>query len=82
MLDELRKPLDVDAVASAARTPEQAAEIYVASLLAIDVDNPAERAISRCSPRGYTLDPKLVDHLHATVEGATQLVPVQAGELR
>lgn len=78
VLDELRKPLDVDAVASAARTPEQAAEIYVASLLAIDVDNPAERGYLAMLAARLNLDPKLVDHLHATVEGATQPV-VQAG---
>jgi uncharacterized membrane protein YebE (DUF533 family) len=80
VLDELRKPLDVDAVASGARTPEQAAEIYVASLLAIDVDNPAERGYLAMLAARLNLDPKLVDHLHATVEGAAQQpVPVQAG---
>ncbi len=38
-----RAKLDIDAVAGAASTPEEAAEIYTASLLAIDVDNAAER---------------------------------------
>ena len=33
VMDELRKPLDVDAVASAARSPEEAAELYTVSLL-------------------------------------------------
>ena len=72
MLDELRKPLDVDAVAQGARTPEQAAEIYVASLLAIDVDNPAERGYLAMLAARLQLDEKLVAHLHATVEGAAQ----------
>jgi uncharacterized membrane protein YebE (DUF533 family) len=44
VMDELRKPLDVDAVASAAATPEEAASIRTASLLAIDIDNASERA--------------------------------------
>jgi uncharacterized membrane protein YebE (DUF533 family) len=79
VLDELRKPLDVDAVARGARTPEQAAEIYVASLLAIDVDNPAERGYLAMLAARLRLDEKLVAHLHATVEGAAQqAVPVQA----
>ena len=79
VLDELRKPLDVDAVARGARTPEQAAEIYVASLLAIDVDNPAERGYLAMLAARLKLDEKLVEHLHATVEGAAQqAVPVQA----
>ena len=79
VLDELRKPLDVDAVARAAQsTPEQAAEIYVASLLAIDVDNPAERGYLAMLAARLKLDEKLVEHLHATVEGAAQQpVPVQ-----
>ena len=76
VLDELRKPLDVDAVAQGARTPEQAAEIYVASLLAIDVDNPAERGYLAMLAARLELDEKLVAHLHATVEGATEAQPV------
>ncbi len=78
VLDELRKPLDIDAVAAGARTPEQAAEIYVASLLAIDVDNPAERGYLAMLAARLRLDEKLVEHLHATVEGATEAqVPAQ-----
>ena len=81
VLDELRKPLDVDAVARGARTPEQAAEIYVASLLAIDVDNPAERGYLTMLAARLQLDEKLVAHLHATVEGAAQrAVPVEREE--
>ncbi len=75
VLDELRKPLDVDAVAQGARTPEQAAEIYVASLLAIDVDNPAERGYLSMLAARLRLDDALVAHLHATSEA--QPVPVQ-----
>jgi uncharacterized membrane protein YebE (DUF533 family) len=79
VLDELRKPLDIDAVARGAQSPEQAAEIYVASLLAIDVDNPAERGYLAMLAARLKLDAKLVAHLHATVEGAVQQpVPVQA----
>lgn len=75
VIDELRKPLDVDAVARCARTPEEAAEIYVASLLAVDVDNPAERGYLAMLAARLNLDDKLVAHLHATIEGATEKVP-------
>jgi len=71
VIDELRKPLDVDAVASAARTPEEAASIYTASLLAIDVDNPSERAYLGLLAARLNLDDALVKHLHATIESAT-----------
>jgi uncharacterized membrane protein YebE (DUF533 family) len=43
VIDELRKPLDIDAVVAQATSPEIAAEIYAASLLAIDPDDPAEQ---------------------------------------
>ena len=78
VLDELRKPLDVDAIAHSARTPEQAAEIYIASLLAIDIDNLAERRYLATLALRLKLDEKLVEHLHATVEGvAQQAAPVR-----
>ncbi len=71
VMDELRKPLDVDAVARAVGTPEEAASIYTASLLAIDIDNPSERAYLGLLAARLNLDDALVKHLHATVEGAT-----------
>lgn len=74
VMDELRKPLDVDAVARTARTPEEAASIYVASLLAIDVDNASERAYLSLLAARLNLDEALVKHLHATVEGAVERV--------
>lgn len=75
VMDELRKPLDVDAVARAARSPEEAAELYTVSLLAIDVDNPSERAYLALLAARLKLDDKLVSHLHATVDGATEKSP-------
>jgi uncharacterized membrane protein YebE (DUF533 family) len=72
VIDEIRKPLDIDAVARAARSPEEAAELYVASLLAVNVDHPAEKAYLDMLAARMQLDPKLVAHLHATVEGATE----------
>ncbi|RDV04258.1 tellurite resistance TerB family protein [Undibacter mobilis] len=74
VMDELRAPLDVDAVARCARTPEEAAELYTVSLLAIDVDNPSERAYLALLAARLRLDDKLVAHLHATVEGAMEPV--------
>jgi uncharacterized membrane protein YebE (DUF533 family) len=74
VMDELRAPLNVAAVAAAARTPEEAAEIYTVSLLAINLDHPAERAYLAQLASKLRLEDGLVAHLHATVEGAT--VPV------
>ena len=72
VMDELRAPLDIDAVARGATTPETAAEIYAASLLAIDIDNAAERGYLAMLAARLRLDDGLVQHLHATIEGATE----------
>jgi uncharacterized membrane protein YebE (DUF533 family) len=75
VIDELRRPLDIDAVAEGVRTPEEAAEVYAASLLAIDVDTPAERGYLGMLAARLKLDDKLVEHLHATIKGATETSP-------
>lgn len=75
VMDELRAPLDIDAVARAARSPEEAAEIYTASLLAIDLDHAAERGYLSMLAARLGLEDALVAHLHAAVEGATIKVP-------
>lgn len=74
VMDELREPLDIDSVVSAARTPEEAAEIYAASLLANDVANAAERSYLALLASRLGLDDKLVEHVHASVQSATTAV--------
>jgi uncharacterized membrane protein YebE (DUF533 family) len=44
VFDLLSRPVDLSAITGAVATPEQAAEVYLASRLAIDPDVPAERA--------------------------------------
>lgn len=44
LLDELARPLNLDAVIAGVRTPQQAAEIYAASRLVIAEASPAEQA--------------------------------------
>lgn len=70
VMDELRARLDIDAVAGAAATPEEAAEIYTASLLAIDIDNAAERDYLAMLAARLKLDDALVAHLQQTVAAA------------
>ena len=59
VIDELRKPLDIDAVVAAAKTPELAVEVYAASFLAIDPDDPAEQAYPAMLASRLQLDPGL-----------------------
>lgn len=66
VMDELAGPADIEAVAAGASCPETAAELYLASLFAIDVSGDAERAyLARLAAR-LELDPGLVEHLHAS----------------
>lgn len=75
VMEELRAPLDVEAIARSVRSPEEAAEIYTASLLAIDVDNAAERGYLGLLAARLGLDDRLVEHLHASLETAAQQTP-------
>lgn len=59
IIDELRKPLDIDSVVRAATTPELAVEIYAASCLAIDPDDPSEQAYLAMLASRLKLDPGL-----------------------
>jgi uncharacterized membrane protein YebE (DUF533 family) len=62
--EELKKPIDIPALARAARTPAQAAEVYAASLLAIHVDTPEEVAYLRDLAAALNLDGATVAELH------------------
>lgn len=43
LVEEMGHPVDMDAIVNSASSPEIAAEIYTASLLAVDVDTAAEK---------------------------------------
>ncbi len=70
--EELSGPLDIDAVANGARCPEQAAEIYAASLLVADPDGPAEKGYLAMLAARLRLDEGLVAHLHASVDSVAE----------
>lgn len=65
VLTELRRPSDVEGLVAAVSTEEQAAEVYAASLLAIEVDTSAEQTYLRDLARRLKLSPAVVGHLHA-----------------
>jgi uncharacterized membrane protein YebE (DUF533 family) len=63
-MEEANKPLDLDAVvASAAGEPDMAAQIYAASLLAIEVDTEAERQYMAELASRLNLHPGVVAHI-------------------
>lgn len=70
LMDQIRKPLDIDAIAAKATTPERAAEIYAASLLAIDPDDPRETEYLNVLASRLKLDGRLRDSIETEIRGA------------
>lgn len=70
LMDQIRKPLDLDAIAAKATTPERAVEIYAASLLAIDPDDPKETAYLNALASRLKLDGRLRESLETEVKAA------------
>ncbi len=71
VLDEIQKPLDVSDIAREVQTPAQAAEVYAASLLAIDIDSDREREYLRSLATALRLDSGVVAFLHQTTGAPT-----------
>jgi uncharacterized membrane protein YebE (DUF533 family) len=67
--EELRRPLDPADVAAGAATPEQAAEIYLASLVMVDETTPMERVYLDELARRLNLAPALKAELERRVAG-------------
>ncbi len=67
---EMAKPMSPAQFAEAAKAPEQRAEVYLASALAIDADTEAERAYLRYLAATLGLDDRLIAHLEDAVRGA------------
>ena len=64
VFDELSSPLDLNAVVARADTPEHAAEIYAASLVAMRPDSAAERSYLEALAFKLQLPPGLVAEIH------------------
>jgi uncharacterized membrane protein YebE (DUF533 family) len=64
VLDQLAGPLDVAGLAAEARNPAQAAQVYAASILAIDADTDHEKNYLHELATALRLDPATVAQLH------------------
>jgi uncharacterized membrane protein YebE (DUF533 family) len=64
---EMGRPLDLKALLREVPNPQMAAEVYAASLLAIEVDTPAERDYLHQLAQGLGLDEGAVQRLHLTL---------------
>lgn len=70
VFDLLSAPVDMAAITSAVATPEQGAEVYLASRMAIDPDVPAERAYLDALASRLKLPAELRTHLDAQADPA------------
>lgn len=64
VLSEMRGPVDLDRLVAEVKTPQQAAQVYAASLLAIDVDTSAEKAYLGRLAQALSLPPQVTAHIH------------------
>ena len=69
VFDALAKPVELSQLTAQATNEQQASEIYLASRLAIDPDQPAERAYLEGLAARLKLPGDLVAHLDRQVEG-------------
>jgi uncharacterized membrane protein YebE (DUF533 family) len=72
LLEELSRPLDLDAVVAAAREPAVAAEVYAASRLVIADASPAEKAYLSLLAARLGLEPALAAELDRTAAAAAR----------
>jgi uncharacterized membrane protein YebE (DUF533 family) len=72
LIQEMGRPVDMDAIVQSASTREIAAEIYLASLLAIDVDTAREQSYLAMLAARLRLPGELVKELHNQVESHTE----------
>jgi uncharacterized membrane protein YebE (DUF533 family) len=76
VFDALAKPIDMGEIVAAAQSQEQAAELYLASRLAIDPDHAAEKAYLEALAHRLKLPADLVAHLDRQAVAA---LPAPAG---
>jgi len=74
LFEQLDQPVDLSALVAAARTPEQAVEIYTASRLAIEVDTPAERGYLAMLAARLELPDELIEAIDREVAGSAEPV--------
>ncbi|NEX19082.1 tellurite resistance TerB family protein [Thiorhodococcus mannitoliphagus] len=67
LMAQFREPLDLDAFVAEIPNQEVAAEVYAASLLAVEVDTDAERDYLRQFAQKTGLHPMVVQHIHASM---------------
>jgi len=67
VLNEMRQPLDLDALVAEIPNQQAAAQVYAASLLAIEVDTDAERSYLAQLAQKTQMHPQVAQQIHQTM---------------
>jgi uncharacterized membrane protein YebE (DUF533 family) len=67
LVEEMRKPMDMDSIVRAVPNPQVAMQVYAASLLAIEVDTDKERHYLQDLAAALRLDSNAVAYLHSAL---------------
>jgi uncharacterized membrane protein YebE (DUF533 family) len=70
LMEEIGKPIDVDALAGQAQTPQVATQVYAASVMVIDAQTPQETQYLQTLAQKLGLEPPLVAEIHQQVQAA------------
>jgi len=70
LLREMDRPASIDDLARSVRTPQQAMNLYVCSLMAVEVDTDAERVHLRRLAEALRLEPASLDAVHVRFQVA------------
>jgi len=70
LFSELGKPFDMEPIVAGAKTPEIAAEVYAASVVAVGTPSPAETAYLKNLAGRLKLPQPVIDELHKTLGSA------------
>lgn len=70
LMEEIGKPIDVDALAGQVRTPQEATQVYAASVMVIDAQTPQETAYLQTLAQKLRLDAPLVAEIHQQIQAA------------
>jgi len=72
LVSEMGQPVDMDAIVNSATSPEVASEIYIASMLAIDVDTVEEQSYLSMLAARLNIPPDLATELQRQVLAQTE----------
>jgi uncharacterized membrane protein YebE (DUF533 family) len=68
---EMQRPVDIADLARSVKSREEAAEVYAASIMAIDIDTPVEREYLAALAKALTLPPSVIAQIHTSLNVKT-----------